>query len=54
MCELNRQAKIRKKAHKVKPALNVKVPNILNRKFISLKPLEKLCMDITYIPFKGL
>ena len=53
MSELHIKSKIRKKRYKVKPILNIKVPNVLNRNFVSPKPLEKLCMDVTYIPLKG-
>lgn len=43
-------AVIRKKVykHKFKPA--EVAANILDRDFIANKPLQKLCMDITYIP----
>lgn len=53
MKELGIQSVIRKKVykHKYKPS-NV-ADNVLNRDFSARKPLEKICMDITYIPISN-
>lgn len=50
MRELGIMSIIRKKVyrHKFKPAEVCE--NVLNREFVANKPLQKLCMDITYIP----
>lgn len=50
MKELGLSSVIRKKVykHKFKPAEVAE--NVLNRNFTAGKPLQKLCMDITYIP----
>ncbi|TQO57008.1 IS3 family transposase, partial [Paraclostridium bifermentans] len=50
MKELNIQSVIRKKVYKRKFKPSKIAANILNRNFKSNKPLEKICMDITYIP----
>jgi putative transposase len=53
MKELNIKSVIRKKVYcrKFKPAIIAE--NILKRDFKSERPLQKLSMDITYIPIKG-
>lgn len=50
MKELGIQSVIRKKVYKHKFKPSKIAENILDRKFIAQKPLEKICMDITYIP----
>lgn len=50
MKELNIQSVIRKKIYKRKLKSSIVADNLLNRNFKSNKPLEKICMDITYIP----
>lgn len=50
MKELNIKSVIRKKVYKRKFKPSSVADNILNRDFIADKPLQKLCMDITYIP----
>jgi transposase InsO family protein len=50
MKELGIQSVIRKKVYKHKFKPSKVSDNILNRNFTASKPLEKICMDITYIP----
>lgn len=50
MKELNIQSVIRRKVYKRKFKPSKVADNVLNRNFKSNKPLEKICMDITYIP----
>jgi putative transposase len=50
MKELKIKSVIRKKVYKHKFKPSEIADNILDRNFNSNKPLEKLCMDITYIP----
>ncbi len=50
MKELGIQSVIRKKVYRKKFKPSVIAKNILNRDFNATKPLEKLSMDITYIP----
>ncbi len=53
MKELGIKSVIRKKKYVRKHIPGKSVGNILNREFESPKPLEKICMDITYIPLEG-
>lgn len=50
MKELRIKSVIRKKKYTRKFVSGDSVDNNLNRKFNSFDPLEKICMDITYIP----
>ena len=50
MKELNIKSVIRKKVYKRKFKPSSVADNILNRDFSTNNPLQKLCMDITYIP----
>ena len=50
MKELNIKSVIRKKVYKRKFKPSIISDNILNRNFSADNPLQKLCMDITYIP----
>nr|WP_242824241.1 IS3 family transposase [[Clostridium] dakarense] len=50
MNELGIKSVIRKKVYKRKFKVSDVADNILNRNFTASKPLEKICMDITYIP----
>ncbi len=50
MKELGIQSVIRKKVYKKKFKPAIVADNIVNRDFKASKPLEKLSMDITYIP----
>lgn len=50
MKELNIKSVIRKKVYKRKFKPSSVADNILNRDFNTNNPLQKLCMDITYIP----
>ncbi|MER3123673.1 IS3 family transposase, partial [Bacillus altitudinis] len=50
MKELGIKSVIRKKVYKRKFKPSEVADNILNRNFTATKPLEKICMDITYIP----
>ena len=50
MKELGIKSVIRKKVYKRKFKISKVADNILNRNFTASKPLEKICMDITYIP----
>lgn len=50
MKELGLMAIIRKKIYKHKFKSAEVAENVLNRNFVADKPLQKLCMDITYIP----
>jgi len=50
MKELGIQSVIRKKVYRRKFKPSIVADNILNRDFKANKPLEKLSMDITYIP----
>ena len=50
MKELGIKSIIRKKVYKRKFKTSEVCDNILNREFTANQPLEKICMDITYIP----
>ena len=50
MKELGLKSVIRKKVYKHKFKPSDVADNILDRNFTAEKPLQKLCMDITYIP----
>ena len=50
MKELGIKSVVRKKVYKRKFKAYKVADNILNRDFTASKPLEKICMDITYIP----
>jgi len=50
MKELGIKSVIRKKVYKRKFKTSKVADNILNRNFTATRPLEKICMDITYIP----
>jgi putative transposase len=50
MNELGIKSVIRKKVYKRKFKTSNVADNILDRDFTASKPLEKICMDITYIP----
>lgn len=50
MKELGIKSVIRKKVYKRKFKVSKVADNVLNRNFTASKPLEKICMDITYIP----
>lgn len=50
MKELGIKSVVRKKVYKRKFKAYKVDDNILNRDFTASKPLEKICMDITYIP----
>lgn len=50
MKELNIKSVIRKKVYKRKFKPSSVADNILDRDFSADRPLQKLCMDITYIP----
>lgn len=51
--ELGIKSVIRKKVYKRKFKMSKVADNILNRNFTASKPLEKICMDITYIPISN-
>lgn len=53
MKELGIKSVIRKKVYKRKFKMSKVADNILNRNFTASKPLEKICMDITYIPISN-
>jgi len=53
MKELGIKSVIRKKKYTRKFISGDSVDNNLNRRFYSSKSLEKICMDITYIPLGG-
>ena len=53
MKNLDIKSVIRKKKYSRKHIEGKKAKNILNREFVSKAPLEKLCMDTTYIPIQG-
>ena len=50
MKELNIKSVIRKKVYKRKFKPSSVAYNMLNRDFSADRPLQKLCMDITYMP----
>lgn len=50
MKELNIRSVIRRKVYKRKFNPSIIARNVINRNFIADIPLQKLCMDITYIP----
>ena len=50
MNELGIKSVVRKKVYKRKFNVSDVADNILSRDFTATKPLEKICMDITYIP----
>nr|WP_250675723.1 IS3 family transposase [Paeniclostridium ghonii]MCM0167851.1 IS3 family transposase [Paeniclostridium ghonii] len=50
MNELNIKSVVRKKIYRRKFKVSDIADNLLSRNFTANKPLEKICMDITYIP----